>query len=34
MLSRKAHELRTEISTFDRDLARLDSENLSIEKEQ
>ena len=29
----KAHELRTEISTFDRDLVRLDSENLSIEKE-
>jgi len=33
MLSMKAHELRTEISTFDRDLVRLDSENLSIEKE-
>ncbi len=33
MLSMKAHELRTEISTFDRDLIRLDSENLSIEKE-
>ena len=33
MLSMKAHELRTEISTFDRDLVRLDSENLSIERE-
>jgi len=33
MLSMKAHELRTEISQFDRDLVRLDSENLSIEKE-
>ena len=32
-LSMKAHELRSEISTFDRDIVRLESENLSIEKE-
>ena len=32
-LSMKAHELRSEISTFDRDIVRLESENLGIEKE-
>jgi len=32
-LSMKAHELRGEISTFDRDIVRLESENLQIEKE-
>jgi len=32
-LSMKAHELRNDISTFDRDIVRLESENLGIEKE-
>tara|TARA_B100000427_G_scaffold259876_1_gene224072 strand:+ start:839 stop:2557 length:1719 start_codon:yes stop_codon:yes gene_type:complete len=32
-LSMKAHELRSDISSFERDLVRLDSDNLQIEKE-
>ena len=32
-LSMKAHELRSDISAFDRDILRLESDNLQIEKE-